>query len=178
MSNPLFVLTILLLSINSQAQTAQQIKTRDSISINRYLDSINISTLYSQKRQVYFDSVLFLRPKYSYLWQQKAMPLFKQKKYEIGIRYLDSAVHYDSTRHYQEYRGFMKCIFQKDYAGAIEDFKVVKEKDENRLVMDHSYNFYIGLSFLQLNKFDSAFYYINKSISYTEKKRGDAHYLD
>ncbi len=174
----LLAFAFLVFSLPSRAQTPQQIKMRDSISIDRYFDSINVSPLYSQKRQNYFDSVLILTPKDAYLWQQKAMPLFKQKKYEIGLPFLDSAVKYDNTKHYMEYRGFMKCIFQKDYAGAIADFKEVEKTNENGLEMDHSYNFYIGLSFLQLNKFDSAFYYLNKSNDYREKKWGDGHYLE
>ena len=31
----------------------------------------------------------------AYFWQQKAMPYFKAKKYEVGMDYIDKAVNYD-----------------------------------------------------------------------------------
>jgi len=76
------------------------------------------------KRQLYIDSALNIVPKASQLWQQKAMPLFKQKKYEIAMPFLDSAVKYDKTKHWLEYRAFIKCIFQKSYRAAIKDFNL------------------------------------------------------
>lgn len=91
----------------------------------------------------------------AYLWQQKAMPYFKAKKYEIGMKYIDKAVHYNPER-WQSYRAFIKCIFAKTYKEAIVDFEDCKKKFGNNYVMDHTYNFYIGLSFLQLNEFSKA----------------------
>ena len=90
----------------------------------------------------------------AYLWQQKAMPYFKAKKYEIGMKYIDKAVHYNPER-WQSYRAFIKCIFAKTYKEAIVDFEDCKKKFGNNYVMDHTYNFYIGLSFLQLNEFSN-----------------------
>ena len=91
----------------------------------------------------------------SYLWQQKAMPYFKAKKYEIGMSYIDKAVKYDAER-WQPYRAFIKCIFAKTYKEAISDFEDCKQKFGNNYVMDHTYDFYIGLSYLQLNEFSKA----------------------
>lgn len=117
-------------------------------------------------------------PENSYLWQQKAMPLFKQKKYEVGMVFLDSAVKHGKTNEWQEYRGFIKCIFQKNYSGAIADLQFVKNNNENGITMDHSFNFYIGLSYLQLDKFDSACTYFQKSIDFGEKNWGNGHFLE
>lgn len=83
--------------------------------------------MYSQDHQLYLDSVLSILPHSAYHWQPKAMPLYKQKKYEIGSAYLDSAVKYDDRQQYLEYRGFMKCIFQKTYKSAITDFEEAKK---------------------------------------------------
>ena len=83
----------------------------------------------------------------AYLWQQKSMPYFKAKKYEIGMKYIDKAVKYDPER-WQSYRAFIKCIFAKTYKEAIIDFEDCKKKFGNNYVMDHTYNFYIGLSYL------------------------------
>ena len=60
--------------------------------------------------QACLDEGLAKDSKIAYLWQQKAMPYFKAKKYEIGMPLLDKAVYYDSQR-WLAYRGFIKCIF-------------------------------------------------------------------
>lgn len=91
----------------------------------------------------------------AYLWQQKAMPYFKCRKYEVGMAYLDKAVLYDRER-WLAYRGFIKCIFQKNYSGAIEDLEACIAEYGNGYVMDHTYAFYIALSQLQLNRFVEA----------------------
>ena len=111
--------------------------------------------LYSQEWQTEIDKGLAKDSTISYLWQQKAMPLIKQGKYEIGIKYLDNAVKYD-RRKWQDYRAFIKCIFAKTYKDAILDFEDYKEQFGYGYVMDHSFDFYIGLSYLQLNEFEKA----------------------
>ena len=50
----------------------------------------------------------------AYLWQQKAMPLFKARKYEAGMVFLDKAVALDENK-WLDYRAFIKCIFAKTY---------------------------------------------------------------
>jgi tetratricopeptide (TPR) repeat protein len=88
----------------------------------------------------------------AYLWQQKAMPYFKAKKYEVGMTFIDKAVIYDA-QNWQPYRAFIKCIFAKTYKDAIIDFEDCKKKWGNNYVMDHTFNFYIALCYLQLNDF-------------------------
>lgn len=89
------------------------------------------------------------------LWQQKAMPYFKARKYEIGMTYLDKAVQYD-PQEWKPYRGFIKCIFSKNYREAIVDFQDCINKYGNGYRMDHAYSFYIGLCYLQLNEYEKA----------------------
>lgn len=89
------------------------------------------------------------------LWHEKAMPYFKSRKYEVGMKYIDKAVQYDPVNQ-QPYRAFIKCIFAKTYNDAITDFEDCKKKFGNNYVMDHTYNFYIALSYLQLNEFQKA----------------------
>jgi tetratricopeptide (TPR) repeat protein len=95
----------------------------------------------------------------AYLWQQKAMPYFKARKYEVGMPFLDKAVQYNDKR-WQPYRGFMKCIFSKNYKDAIADFEDCKKKFGNGYVMDHTYDFYIGISYLQLCEYSKAESYL------------------
>src|SRR5690606_27741640 len=86
---------------------------------------------------------------------QKAMPYFKAKKYEIGMSLINKAVMYDPQR-WQPYQAFIKCIFAKTYKEAIIDFQDCKKKWGNNYVMDHTFDFYIALSYLQLNEFRKA----------------------
>ncbi len=95
----------------------------------------------------------------AHLWQQKAMPYYKARKYEVGLPFLDKAVKYNPQR-WQSYRAFMKCIFAKQYRDAIADFEDCKIKFGNGYVMDHSYDFYIGISYLQLAEFTKAHQYL------------------
>ena len=113
----------------------------------------------------------------AYLWQQKAMPYFKFRKYEVGMKYLDKAVLYDE-RSWLSYRAFIKCIFAKTYKDAIKDFEKCIENEGNSYVMDHTYQFHIALCNLQLNKFEKAELIFKRDIEEQEKQWGEAHYID
>lgn len=91
----------------------------------------------------------------AYLWQQKAMPYFKCRKYEVGMPFLDKAVLYDK-KEWLPYRGFMKCIFSRSYKDAIKDLEESIKLYGNGYRMDHPYSFYIGLCYLQLNEYEKA----------------------
>ncbi|SHL32893.1 tetratricopeptide repeat protein [Flavobacterium saccharophilum] len=91
----------------------------------------------------------------AYLWQQKAMPYFKCKKYEVGMQYLDKAVFYNKER-WLSYRAFIKCIFAHTYKDAIKDFEECIKLYGNSYVMDHTYSFYMGICYLQLNEYEKA----------------------
>jgi len=108
----------------------------------------------------------------AYLWQQKAMPYYKVRKYTVGKPFLDKAVKYDKRR-YLPYRGFMKCIFSKDYHGAIADFEEAISLYGNHFEMDHTYRFYIGLSYLQLNEFEKAEKTFDQDRHEQQEKYGD-----
>lgn len=107
------------------------------------------------ERQACLDEGLKIDSTVAYLWQQKAMPYFKARKYEVGMIFLDKAVQYNPER-WQPYRGFMKCIFSKAYKDAIADLEDCKNKYGNQYVMDHTYDFYIAISYLQLNEYQKA----------------------
>jgi tetratricopeptide (TPR) repeat protein len=177
----LFCLTIQACAQNSNnGKTQKKISHQDSLRYVIYLDSASTCPLFSQRRQLYLDSALQIKPQNARLWQQKAMPLFKQKKYELGMSYIDMAVQYDDkTHHFLEYRAFIKCIFQKSYREALKDFDLVIQKKGNSYVMDHTYEFYKGLCYLQLNKLDSAEYFITKCINEEKAAKGEdwIHYL-
>ncbi len=136
--------------------------------------------LYSKEWQSEIDKGLEKDSTIAYLWQQKAMPLFKQGKYELGMRYLDKAVKFDTNNEWQEYRAFMKCIFSKTYKDAILDFEACKVKSGNSYVMDHSYDFYIALSKIMLNEYTEAEQLLTNEIARQLKAQGEEwiHHLD
>ncbi|MCC9041536.1 hypothetical protein LNQ81_02240 [Myroides sp. M-43] len=113
----------------------------------------------------------------AYLWQQKAMPYFKVRKYELGMTYLDKAVQYDVKR-YLPYRAFIKCVFSKTYKEAIADFEECIMRWGDGYEMDHTYTFYIGLSYLQLNEFKKAEEYFLKAVAKQKEVFQDIHHLD
>lgn len=112
----------------------------------------------------------------SYLWQQKAMPYFKFRKYEVGMHYLNKAVLYN-PKEWLGYRAFIKCIFMKSYKDAIDDFNTCLDLYGNNYEMDHSYKFYLALSYLQLNDFNKAEKIFIDDIGDQIKHWGEAHYL-
>jgi tetratricopeptide (TPR) repeat protein len=143
-------------------------KTQESIAeyIKKSQDSIieeclhNCAEKYNynvnmDKWQGCLDSGLKKDSTIAYLWQQKAMPYFKARKYEIGMTFLDKAVKYDK-KEWLPYRAFIKCIFAKTYKDAILDFEECIKLYGNGYRMDHTYNFYIGLCYLQLNEYAKA----------------------
>ena len=135
--------------------------------------------LYSREWQEEIDKGLVKDSTIAYLWQQKAMPMFKQGKYEVGMELIDKAVKYN--RHgWQDYRAFIKCIFAKTYRDAIVDFQDYKERFGYSYVMDHSLDFYIGLSYLQLNEFEKAEQIFKQDYEYQLKEKGKdwLHHLD
>ena len=172
------ILILLLLPLVAFSQHTVEQKNINKEKLAHYYAKTADVRLFSQARQKYIDSILMIDHYNAYLWQQKAMPLFKQKKYELGLQYLDSAIKYDQTNHYIEYGAFMKCIFVKNYKESIKDFELIKVKNKNGFIMDHSYDFYIGLSYLQLNQFQKAEEFLKSSIEYSELKWKEAHYVE
>lgn len=146
-------------------------KQQEAIVQKYLLDSAHSYSYNSPYWSYYIDKGLQKDSTIAYLWQQKAMPLFKQGKYELGMTYLDKAVYYDSSR-WLSYRAFIKCIFSKTYEDAIVDFEKCIALEGNSYVMDHSYLFYIALSKIQLNRFQEAELILNDEIKRIEETLG------
>lgn len=145
----------LLLAATSTPSAAQSEAVRDSIREHYLNNGAYRYSIVSKEWGIYIDSALAISPHDAYLWQQRGMPYFKQMKYQEGMPYIDSAVKYDSTENLP-YRAFLKCIFQKDYIGAIQDFTVARRYHPAAHVMDHEFNFYLGLCYLQLSQYERA----------------------
>ena len=128
---------------------------QDSL-VARYLDrgAHRISYL-SPRWGQYCDSLIAACPNIAYAYQQKAMPLIKCGDYAQAFPLIDKAVALDANR-WLAYRGFLKCIFTKDYAGAIADFQRVAKLKPNGREMDHTYPFFEGACELELGHYQRA----------------------
>ena len=162
-----FVTTILLFTCTLIfGQTPKYTAAQDSI-IETYLN--NGAYKYHYTLQGWDDNINLALKKDStiaLLWQLKALPLWKSKKYELALRCYDKAVLIDRAK-YLGRRGYLKCIFQKDYKGAIADMEMAQKEFGYGFQNDHSYSFYISLCHLQLNEFEKA-ELVRKKIEYLE----------
>ena len=176
----LFIASFLSIQCQSKNSEPQDKKAQQEAIIKEHVyecaDKINY-TIMMAAYQDCLDAGLKKDSTIAYLWQQKAMPYYKARKYSVGKSFLDKAVQYDEKR-WLAYRGFMKCVFSKDYEGAIEDFETCIRKYGNSYEMDHTYSFYIGLSYLQLNEFEKAEKTLKVDIEEQSKRLGEGHYLD
>lgn len=177
-------LSVLFFQCNNQnksiKETDEERRIRQDSLIDKYV--INCAKTYNyryemQEWQNCLNEGLKVDSTVAYFWQQKAMPYFKAKKYEVGMEYLDKAVTYNPER-WLSYRAFIKCIFSKSYKDAIQDFQKCIEIEGNSYVMDHTYNFHIALCYLQLNRFKKAEEIFKVDIEEQEEKWGEAHLLD
>jgi tetratricopeptide (TPR) repeat protein len=176
----IFIISLLSISSQSQTETNESKKSRQEAIIKEHVyecaDKINY-TIMLKEYQDCLDAGLKKDSTIAYLWQQKAMPYFKAKKYEVGMKLVDKAVLYDEKR-WLDYRAFIKCIFAKTYKDAIEDFENCIKKFGNQYVQDHTYAFYIGISYLQLNEFEKAETVFKTDIEDQSKRFGEGHFLD
>lgn len=150
----------------------------DSI-VDEVMYSVRRYSINSQKRRTALDSAIAKHPSIAYFYQQRAMPLYKEDKDELGKPFLEKAAELNPQR-YLDYKGFMECIFSKNYREAISDFEKFLALFGEGYVMDHTYYFYIGISYLQLNEFEKAKIYLDKSIAQIESESGRewVHHLD
>lgn len=175
-----------MLSCNTSSKTNKaqgdnvnfSVEKRDSI-VNNVMEKVNKYYLNSKERRLALDSAIKKYPNIAYFYQQRAMPLYKQDKDELGLPYLEKAAALD-PKTYVEYMAFIKCIFSKNYKDAILDFNKALKLNGASYVMDHSYYFYLGLCNLQLNEFKKAEDYFQKSIdqSIREESEDWVHYTD
>lgn len=147
--------------------------------VNKYL-SARPNYLYDPKGwQAYLDSAIVIDPENSYLWQQKAMPYFKARKYSVGMQHLTRAVALDRDA-YLDYQAFIKCIFSKEYESALKDLEELISKNDKGIVQDHTYHFYAALCQLQLEQFPQAKASLERSIENQLTNGGEewVHFMD
>jgi tetratricopeptide (TPR) repeat protein len=128
---------------------------QDSL-VARYLDRGAHRISYMNPRWgLYCDSLIAACPNIAYAYQQKAMPLIKCGDYAKAFPLIDKAVALDANK-WLAYRGFLKCIFTKDYASALVDFRRVAQLKRNGREMDHTYAFFAGLCNMEMGNYKQA----------------------
>jgi tetratricopeptide (TPR) repeat protein len=128
---------------------------QDSL-VARYLDRGAHRISYMNPRWgLYCDSLIAACPNIAYAYQQKAMPLIKCGDYAKAFPLIDKAVALDANK-WLAYRGFLKCIFTKDYASALVDFRRVAQLKLNGREMDHTYAFFAGLCNMEMGNYKQA----------------------
>ncbi|MFN3382080.1 MAG: hypothetical protein ACK41O_21680, partial [Runella zeae] len=145
----LFYFQIICLGQNSRIIDCSSKQVQDSL-VEHYIDNGAEKFGYNHpKWQVYLDSLISICPNIARAYHQKALPYIKNGDYGSAFPLEDKAVQYDPER-WLSYRAFLKCIFSKDYKGAIIDFDLAQKIAPHIFVMDHSYSFYKGLCYLEL----------------------------
>jgi tetratricopeptide (TPR) repeat protein len=140
-------------------------KFRDSL-IVRYADSGAEKLPYMYNNPAwgsYMDSILSICPDIAAAYQLKAVPAIKNGEYIKAYRLDEKAAELDSQQ-FLSYLGFLKCIFTKDYSGAIIDFNRAIRIIPGGGEMDHSFYFYLGICYLELGNYPEAEVNFNKDI--------------
>ncbi|MNU22052.1 Tetratricopeptide repeat protein [compost metagenome] len=145
----------LLSHIPLSAQVQQHTPAQQAI-IEKYLNKGAYQHHYTSHEWTdYINAALSEDSTIALLWHHKALPLWKTMRYEMALSSFDKAVQY-SRKEYLGRRGFLKCIFQKNYNGAITDLEAAKKEFGLGYENDHSYDFYIALCHLQLGRYEEA----------------------
>ena len=160
---PLF-LSLLVLARLGYSQPPTTTKAEGSCSSKSYQDTLVARYLDRGAHRInylspqwgkYCDSLIAACPNIAYAYQQKAMPLIKCGDYAKAFPLVDKAVALDANR-WLAYRGFLKCMFTKDYTGALIDFQRVAKLKPNGREMDHTYAFFEGTCELELGHYQRA----------------------
>lgn len=103
----------------------------------------------------YCDSLIARCPTIAIAYQHKAVPLVKDGKWEAAFALEDKAVALDPGT-WLAYRGFLKVIKTKDYAGGLTDFQQAARLNPRGREMDHTYPFFEGLCHLETGAYPQA----------------------
>jgi len=136
---------------------------RDSL-VEKFIDSGAKKHSYNSPQWLlYCDSLIAICPNIAVAYQLKAIPSIKYGEYAKAFELEDKAVILE-PKMYTSYRGFLKCIFMKDYEGAIIDFQKAQQLVPNSYEMDHTFLFYEGLFNLELGNYSKAEVNLKKDI--------------
>jgi tetratricopeptide (TPR) repeat protein len=106
------------------------------------------------------------------LWQQKALPFWKQKKYQLATSYYEKAVKYDRAL-WLSRLGFLKCVFAKDYPNALKDLTTYISEFGSTYQQDHPLEMYMGICYLQLGDTKKAYEVLKAEVETQAQEFGE-----
>ena len=118
-----------------------------------------------------YDSLLAICPNIAEAYQEKSIPYISNGNYQKAFEYIDKAVELE-PHNWISYRGYLNCIYTKNYEKAISDFEEAQQRIPNGFIQDHTYSFYLALSHMELGNYEKAEGYFLKDIA--QQKRGEA----
>jgi tetratricopeptide (TPR) repeat protein len=117
-----------------------------------------------------YDSLLAICPNIAEAFQEKGLPhLFKGNLIKV-FEYNDKAVELDPKR-WTAYRGYLFCIYAKNYEKAIADFERASQLTPNGFIQDHTFWFFLALCYIELGNYEQAEGFLQKDIA--QQKRGE-----
>src|ERR1044072_4028229 len=162
MASSLILCLSCLLTVSMRLDAQQPVSTHDSA---MHFFQVRTIVHYNTRRwQVALDAAIMIDSTVATLWQWKGMPYFKDGNYAEAFRCYNKAVQYDPVN-YLPLRAFMKAIFLKDYEGAIAEFLTCKERHFGEGLMDHSYDFFLALSYKEAGDLAKADSFLSLSIN-------------
>jgi tetratricopeptide (TPR) repeat protein len=117
-----------------------------------------------------YDSLLAICPNIAEAYQEKVLPYLADGNIQKAIGCMDKAVELDPKR-WTAYRGYLYCIYAKNYKKAIADLEQAEKLTPNAFIQDHSFSFYIALSYMESGDYLKAESYFFKDIE--QQKRGE-----
>ena len=117
-----------------------------------------------------YDSLIAICPNIAEAYQEKGLPHVANGNLQKAFEYNDKAVELDPLR-WTAYRGYLHCIYAKNYEKAIVDFESALKFTPYGFVQDHSFPFYLALSYMEMGVYDKAESYFLKDIA--TQKRGE-----
>jgi tetratricopeptide (TPR) repeat protein len=103
------------------------------------------------------------------VYQEKAIPYLYNGDFGTAFGYIDKAVEID-RKGWLAYRGYLNCIFTRNYERALADLMDAQAIEPNAHTMDHTYYFYFGLCYLETGRYERAEQEFLKDIA--AQKRG------
>lgn len=151
-----------------------------SVDCNSKVIQDSLFNIYSKKARKFkwnepgrnqtYDSLLAICPNISEAYQEKGLPYLMNGNLEKAFEYNNKAVELDPVR-WTAYRGYLHCIYAKNYEKAIIDLEAAEKLTPNAFIQDHTFSFYTALSYMELGNYDKAEKYFLKDIA--QQKRGE-----
>lgn len=124
-----------------------------------------------------FDTLISICPNISEAYQERGLPYILSGDFEKLFENIDKAVELEPLR-WTAYRGYLHCILAKNYRKAISDFETAEKLTPNAFTMDHTFSFFLAMSYMELGDFNKAERYFLKDIQQQRRGEGknDIHY--